>query len=83
MSKLPEMLKYVDQIENEIVKLEQALVQIPSVNTGFMPTGNETPVCEFIKTWLEETEIDCEILEATPNRGNIIANLEGESGDIG
>ena len=38
MSKLPEMLKYVDQIENEIVKLEQALVQIPSVNTGFMPT---------------------------------------------
>ena len=66
MSKLPEMLKYVDQIENEIVKLEQALVQIPSVNTGFMPTGNETPVCEFIKTWLEETEIDCEILEATP-----------------
>ena len=83
MSKLPEMLKYVAQIENEIVKLEQALVQIPSVNTGFMPTGNETPVCEFIKTWLEETEIDCEILEATPNRGNIIANLEGESGDIG
>ena len=58
MSKLTEMLQYIDEIEDEIVKLEQDLVRIPSVNTGFMPTGNETPVCEFIKKWLGESEID-------------------------
>jgi acetylornithine deacetylase/succinyl-diaminopimelate desuccinylase-like protein len=83
MSKLTEMLQHIDGIEDEIVSLEQELVRIPSVNSGFMPTGNETPVCEFIKKWLEEAEINSEILEAAPHRGNIIANLEGESEDLG
>ena len=83
MSKLTEMLLYIDEIKDEIVKLEQDLVRIPSVNSGFMPTGNETPVCEYIKEWLLEAEIESEILEATPNRGNIIANLSGESEELG
>ena len=48
MSKLDGMLKQVDLLREELVNLEQALVRIPSVNTGFMPTGNETPVCEYI-----------------------------------
>ena len=63
MSKLTEMLLYIDEIKDEIVKLEQDLVRIPSVNSGFMPTGNETPVCEYNKEWLLEAEIDSEILE--------------------
>jgi len=83
MSNLTEMLLYIDEIKDEIVELEQDLVRIPSVNSGFMPTGNETAVCEYIKEWLLEAEIDSEILEATPNRGNIIANLSGESEELG
>ena len=43
------MFDYVDEIIPEIIKLEQDLVSIPSVNTGKMPTGNETQVCEYIK----------------------------------
>ena len=48
MTLLEDMLKQVDQAESELIELERALVQIPSVNTGFMPTGNETPVCRYI-----------------------------------
>ena len=74
MSKLDSMLKQVDLLREELVNLEQALVRIPSVNTGFMPTGNETPVCEYIKSWLDNHGIQSKILESVPNRGNIVAN---------
>ena len=51
---LDKMLNYVDEVIPEIIKLEQDLVNIPSVNTGKMPTGNETAVCEYIKKWLPQ-----------------------------
>ena len=44
MPNLDQMLQQIDDLEDELVALEQALVKIPSVNTGFMPTGDETPV---------------------------------------
>ena len=39
MPDLTDLFRQVDEAENDIVALEQALVRIPSVNTGFMPTG--------------------------------------------
>jgi len=48
MPNLDQMLKQIDDLEDELIALEQALVKIPSVNTGFMPTGDETPVCNYI-----------------------------------
>ena len=42
-------------------------MRIPSVNTGFMPTGDETPVCELARDFLAEDGIDSEILESAPN----------------
>lgn len=83
MPTLDELFAQVDAQRDEIVALEQELVKIPSVNTGFMPTGNETPVCEYIRDWLAEDGIASEILEATPNRGNIISSLPGTSGKTG
>jgi len=83
MVSLDEMLSQIDNIEEEIVALEQALVQIPSVNTGFMPTGNETPVCEYAREFLVIHGIESEIIESAPNRGNLIARLEGRSGNAG
>ena len=44
MASLEEMLDQLDSLEEELVILEQELVRIPSVNTGSMPTGNETLV---------------------------------------
>ena len=83
MPNLDQMLQQIDDLEDELVALEQALVKIPSVNTGFMPTGDETPVCNYIADWLSAVGIESEILEASPNRGNIIANIEGSSGKFG
>ena len=83
MPSLEELFAQVDAQRDEIIALEQALVRIPSVNTGFMPTGDETPVCEYIRDWLAEDGIQSEILGRTPERGNIIARIEGSNPDAG
>ena len=83
MPTLEELFAQVDAQREEIIALEQALVRIPSVNTGFMPTGDETPVCEYIRDWLAEDGIQSEILGRTPERGNILARIEGSNSDAG
>ena len=83
MPTLQELFAQVDAQRDEIIALEQALVRIPSVNSGFMPTGDETPVCEYIRDWLAEDGIQSEILGRTPERGNIIARIEGSNSDAG
>ena len=83
MPTLDVLLDQVDSGYDDIVRLEQDLVRIPSVNTGFMPTGGETAVCEFAREWLAADGIDCQILERVTGRGNLIANLEGTSGKPG
>ena len=83
MPNLEELFRQVDEARDDIIALEQALVRIPSVNTGFMPTGDETPVCELVQDFLREDGVESEILESAPNRGNLIARLEGKSGKAG
>ena len=83
MPTLEELFAQVDAQREEIIALEQTLVRIPSVNTGFMPTGDETPVCEYVRDWLAEDGIQSEILGRVPNRGNIIARIEGSNSDAG
>jgi acetylornithine deacetylase/succinyl-diaminopimelate desuccinylase-like protein len=83
MPDLQNLLDQVDELRDEIVALEQDLVRIPTVNTGFMPTGNETEVCQYMNEWLAKDGIDSEIIESAPGRGNFIARLEGSSGKAG
>ena len=83
MPDLESLLDLVDEIRDEIVALEQDLVRIPTVNTGAMPTGNETEACQYIEKWLAEDEIASETIESAPDRGNLIARLEGSSGKAG
>ena len=83
MPTLEELFAQVDEQREEIIALEQALVRIPSVNSGFMPTGDETPVCEYVRDWLAEDGIRSEILGRTPERGNIIARIEGSNPEAG
>ena len=54
MADLDVLLTQVDEAQGDILALEQAMVVIPTVNTGFMPTGNESRVCEFVRDWLAE-----------------------------
>ena len=83
MPDLKDLFAQVDAALDDIVALEQALVQIPSVNTGAMPTGNETAVCDYAREWLAEDGIESEILSRDPDRGNLIAQIEGRSGSAG
>ena len=78
-----DLFKQVDAARDDILALEQALVRIPSVNTGVMPTGNETPVAEYARDWLAQDGIGSEILESAPGRGNLISRLEGSSRKAG
>ena len=78
MPNFQEVFSQIDAMTDEIVQLHQELVRIPSVNTGAMPTGDETPVCEYVRNWLAEDGIESEILGRTPERGNIIARIEGD-----
>ena len=83
MPELIDLLDQVDEMRDEIVALERDMVRIPTVNTGFMPTGNETELCRYVEGWLAEDGVGCEIIEAAPGRGNLIARLEGSSGKAG
>ena len=78
MPDLESLLNEVDGCVDEIVQLEQDLVRIPSVNTGFMPTGDETPVAEYCRDWLSREGIESKIMARDPERGNIIAVMPGE-----
>jgi acetylornithine deacetylase/succinyl-diaminopimelate desuccinylase-like protein len=83
MVDLNQLFAQVDAARQDIIALEQALVRIPTVNTGFMPTGNETDVCEYVRDWLGAEGIESEIIESAPRRGNLIARLEGRSPENG
>ena len=83
MPDLADLFAQVDAAQDELIALEQDLIRIPSVNTGFMPTGDETPVCELARDWLARDGVQSEILESAPNRGNLIARVEGRSGNAG
>lgn len=81
MARLDELLAQVDAQGEDLIALHRDLVRIPSVNTGYMPTGDETPVCEYAKNWLAKDGISSEILSRDPNRGNLIARIPGSSGN--
>ena len=82
VTKLDELLAEADRSKDEVVELLQDLVRIPTVNTGVMPTGNETELCRFMSKKLEAEGIDSEIIEGVPTRGNLIARLSGAEGGI-
>ncbi len=74
---LDHVLAQVGRYEGELVELLQDLVRIPSVNTGVMPTGNETPACELLARKLVADGIEAQVVESAPGRGNLVASLEG------
>ena len=80
MTQLNTLLAQVDENFDELLSLHRDLVRIPSVNTGSMPTGNETEAADFAKQWLGQRGIDSEILESDRDRGNLIAQMSGTSG---
>lgn len=74
------LLASVEAAREEIIALCQDLVRVPSINTGVMPTGDETPAAVILREKLATAGIPAEILESAPNRGNLIARLSGSAG---
>lgn len=71
-------LSAADDAAEELISLHQALVRVPSVNTGVMPTGNETAVCDVLGSFLHDHGIAYELHSRTPTRGNLVARLDGQ-----
>jgi acetylornithine deacetylase/succinyl-diaminopimelate desuccinylase-like protein len=63
-------------LEEEVVKICQDLIRIPSVNFGD-GKGDEKAVAEYVVASLAEVGIPAKIYESAPNRCNVIANIEG------
>lgn len=63
-------------LEEEVVKICQDLIRIPSVNFGD-GKGDEKAVAEYVVASLAEVGIPAKIFESAPNRCNVIANIEG------
>ncbi|CAN2197570.1 ArgE Acetylornithine deacetylase/Succinyl-diaminopimelate desuccinylase and related deacylases [Candidatus Nanopelagicaceae bacterium] len=63
-------------LEEEVVKICQDLIRIPSVNFG-EGRGDEKAVAEYVVASLAEVGIEAKIYESAPNRCNVIANIEG------
>ncbi|MGH2534353.1 MAG: M20 family metallopeptidase [Thermomicrobiales bacterium] len=80
MPSLSELLAAADDAREETIALTQALVRVPSINTGVMPTGDETPAANILRAKLAADGIACDIFESAPNRGNLIARLHGDGG---
>jgi acetylornithine deacetylase/succinyl-diaminopimelate desuccinylase-like protein len=77
MVSLADALAAVDASRDEIVELVQELVRIPTVNTGYLPTGDETPAAEFLKARFAAEGIAAEVVESAPGRGNVVARIPG------
>ena len=73
MQNINNLLLEVDEKLEDLIKLHQNLIKIQSINSGYMPTGNETEVADFCSNWLKNFEIESNIFSRDKERGNLIS----------
>ena len=64
------------ELEEDVVKLCQELIQIPSVNYG-EGKGDEKAAAEYVVAKMKEVGIESKIYESAPNRCSVVARIEG------
>lgn len=74
------LLADVDAGQRELLGIWRNLIRFPTVNTGVMPTGYETPCAEYLAGLLGREGCRAEVLESAPRRGNVVAELPGVGG---
>ncbi|MDQ6915738.1 MAG: M20/M25/M40 family metallo-hydrolase, partial [Actinomycetota bacterium] len=62
-------------LQPEAVELLQRLIRFDTVN----PPGAEREAIEFLRGYLEEAGLECEVLARDDERPNLVARLRGES----
>jgi acetylornithine deacetylase/succinyl-diaminopimelate desuccinylase-like protein len=77
MASNQDLLAAADAARDEVIALTQALVRIPTVNSGYMPTGDELPAIELLRDKLAAAGIESDVLVAAPNRANLVARITG------
>jgi acetylornithine deacetylase/succinyl-diaminopimelate desuccinylase-like protein len=65
--------KLFKEIEDEVTALLSDLIRINTTN----PPGNETQAAKYLAKTLEKEGFQCEVLESSHGRGNIITRLKG------
>jgi acetylornithine deacetylase/succinyl-diaminopimelate desuccinylase-like protein len=63
-----------DELQQECTTVLQRLVRFNTVN----PPGNEREAMEYLARYLTEAGFETELLAATPERPNLVADLRGE-----
>ena len=74
--KIHDIMKNIDSKKKKIVKLVQNLIQIKSVN----PPGSTSEIAGYIKEYLSEHGLKCELYEQEKTKVNAVGTLSG-SGD--
>ncbi|MBE0696750.1 MAG: M20/M25/M40 family metallo-hydrolase [Anaerolineaceae bacterium] len=80
MEELHKLFSMADETVAEGVNLLADLIRFETVNSGVMPTGNELPLCQYLRDRLAKEDISSQILESAENRGNLVARLPGSLG---
>jgi acetylornithine deacetylase/succinyl-diaminopimelate desuccinylase-like protein len=65
--------QFLKDVEEEITRFLSDLIHIDTTN----PPGNETPAANFIAKNLDKDGFQTQVLESAPDRGNVIARLNG------
>lgn len=60
-------------LRDEAVELLQELLRLNTVN----PPGNETIAAEFLRAYLEDSGVPCELYALEPERANLVARIPG------
>ncbi|MEM4484219.1 MAG: M20/M25/M40 family metallo-hydrolase [Candidatus Methanomethylicia archaeon] len=69
-----ELLKFVDDSSSEIISFLRSIIRFNTSN----PPGNELPLAQYIYDFLSREGLNCEVIESSEGRGNVIAYLPGE-----
>ncbi|MFS8532388.1 M20 family metallopeptidase [Sphaerobacter thermophilus] len=79
-AEISRLMELVDAAADEVVRLTQDLVRIPTVNFGTPESGDEMAAATFLRDKLAEDGIDATIYAASENRGNLVATLGDGNG---
>ncbi|MBW3592461.1 MAG: M20/M25/M40 family metallo-hydrolase, partial [Actinobacteria bacterium] len=60
-------------VREEAAELLRELIRLDTVN----PPGNETRVADLLRAYLEEADVECELLAKVPERANLVARIPG------
>ena len=60
-------------LRQEVTELLQELIRVDTTN----PPGNETPVAELLRDYLEDSGVSCELYAKIPERANLVARIPG------